>query len=251
MPAIWLKTIGKVTIVVPVLMTSCQVSLKPNRGPFGAYPPVGIYDDCTPAHGRSPLAASRASRLGTPEGRGPTSGVEDDRQGACPAKGFGVRPGRSSDEAVEEAKMTDYVIRFLIGGVVGCAFSSLGDLLRPKSFAGLFGTVPSVALATLGIAIYRYGESHAAAQTLSMMAGGRRARHLQHRCLPVVDAGENASAARQLDIDGVLVGRRLRPLVSDRGTGMNTPIRISPSALRESRWYECVVRFALGRTATC
>jgi hypothetical protein len=72
---------------------------------------------------------------------------------------------------VEEAKMTEYVIRFLIGGVVVCAFSLLGDLLRPKSFAGLFGAAPSVALATLGIAIYRHGESYAAAQTLSMMAG--------------------------------------------------------------------------------
>jgi hypothetical protein len=31
---------------------------------------------------------------------------------------------------------------------------------------------------------------------------------------------------------------------------MNTPIRVSPSSLREGRWYEYVVRFALGGTAT-
>ncbi|MCP3401903.1 MULTISPECIES: hypothetical protein [unclassified Bradyrhizobium] len=64
--------------------------------------------------------------------------------------------------------MTEYVIRFLIGGAVVSAFSMLGDVL---SFAGLFGAAPSVALATLGIAIYRHGESYAAVQSLSMMAG--------------------------------------------------------------------------------
>jgi hypothetical protein len=35
--------------------------------------------------------------------------------------------------------MTEYVVRFLVGGVVVPAFAMLGDLLRPKSFAGLFG----------------------------------------------------------------------------------------------------------------
>jgi len=67
--------------------------------------------------------------------------------------------------------MTEYVIRFLVGGVLVSAFAMLGDVLRPKSFAGLFGAAPSVALATLGIAIYQHGESYAATQTLSMMAG--------------------------------------------------------------------------------
>ena len=31
---------------------------------------------------------------------------------------------------------------------------------------------------------------------------------------------------------------------------MTTPIRISPSSLREGRWYEYVIRFALGGAAT-
>ena len=67
--------------------------------------------------------------------------------------------------------MTEYAIRFLIGGAVVSAFSLLGDLLRPKSFAGLFGAAPSVALATLGIAIWKHGEAYAASQSLSMMTG--------------------------------------------------------------------------------
>jgi Protein of unknown function (DUF3147) len=67
--------------------------------------------------------------------------------------------------------MTEYVVRFLVGGLVVSGFAMLGDVLRPKSFAGLFGAAPSVALATLGIAIYQHGASYAALQSQSMMAG--------------------------------------------------------------------------------
>ena len=67
--------------------------------------------------------------------------------------------------------MTEYVVRFLVGGVVVSAFAMLGDMLRPKSFAGLFGAAPSVALATLGIAVYRHGAAYAAQQTWAMTAG--------------------------------------------------------------------------------
>jgi len=49
--------------------------------------------------------------------------------------------------------MTEYVVRFLLGGAVVSMFAMLGDVLRPKRFAGLFGAAPAVALATLGIAI--------------------------------------------------------------------------------------------------
>ena len=48
--------------------------------------------------------------------------------------------------------MTDYVIRFLVGGVVVSFFAMLGDVLNPKSFAGLFSAAPSVALATIALA---------------------------------------------------------------------------------------------------
>jgi hypothetical protein len=67
--------------------------------------------------------------------------------------------------------MTEYLVRFLVGGIVVSAFAVLADVLKPKSFAGLFGAAPSVALATLGIAIYQHGPSYAASQSLSMMAG--------------------------------------------------------------------------------
>jgi Protein of unknown function (DUF3147) len=67
--------------------------------------------------------------------------------------------------------MIEYLVRFLVGGVMVSAFSMLGDILRPKSFAGLFGAAPSVALATLGIAVYEHGVNYAARQSWAMTAG--------------------------------------------------------------------------------
>ncbi|MCC8954895.1 DUF3147 family protein [Bradyrhizobium sp. Pear77] len=67
--------------------------------------------------------------------------------------------------------MTEYVVRFLLGGAVISAFAMLGDALRPKSFAGLFGAAPSVALATLGIAVVQHGADYAGLQSRAMIAG--------------------------------------------------------------------------------
>lgn len=67
--------------------------------------------------------------------------------------------------------MNEYLVRFLVGGAVVSVFAMLGDVLRPKSFAGLFGAAPSVALATLGMAVYQHGSNYAAMLSYSMMAG--------------------------------------------------------------------------------
>jgi hypothetical protein len=67
--------------------------------------------------------------------------------------------------------MMEVLLRFVIGGAVVSAFAILGDLLRPKSFAGLFGAAPSVALATLGMAIAQHGGRYAATESRAMMAG--------------------------------------------------------------------------------
>lgn len=67
--------------------------------------------------------------------------------------------------------MTEYVIRFIAGGAIVSAFAILGDMLRPKSFAGLLGAAPSVALATLGIAVVRHGSQYAAAESWTMIYG--------------------------------------------------------------------------------
>lgn len=65
----------------------------------------------------------------------------------------------------------DLVLRFLIGGVAVSAFATLGDMLRPKSFAGLFGAAPSVALATLGLTVLSKGNLYAATEGRSMIVG--------------------------------------------------------------------------------
>jgi len=67
--------------------------------------------------------------------------------------------------------MTEYVLRFVAGGVIVSIFSILGDMLRPKSFAGLLGAAPSVALATLGIAVVEHGSNYAAAESWTMIYG--------------------------------------------------------------------------------
>jgi hypothetical protein len=65
----------------------------------------------------------------------------------------------------------DYVVRFLAGGVAVSLFAVVGDILRPKSFAGLFGAAPSVALATLTLAFLKQGPSYVAIEGRSMVLG--------------------------------------------------------------------------------
>lgn len=67
--------------------------------------------------------------------------------------------------------MTQILIRFLVGGAMVSLFALIGDVLRPKSFAGLFGAAPSVALATLSLTIASKGTSYAAIEARSMIAG--------------------------------------------------------------------------------
>ena len=67
--------------------------------------------------------------------------------------------------------LQEILIRFAIGGFVVSAFALLGDLLKPESFAGLFGAAPSVALATLGLALHAHGASYAAQEARSMTGG--------------------------------------------------------------------------------
>src|SRR5579884_4076376 len=67
--------------------------------------------------------------------------------------------------------MGEYVLRFLIGGIAVSAFAVLGDVFRPKSFAGLFGAAPTIALATLSLAFAKQGAGYAAVEGRSMIIG--------------------------------------------------------------------------------
>jgi len=67
--------------------------------------------------------------------------------------------------------MTELLIRFVVGGMVVSVFAIIGDMLKPKTFAGLFGAAPSVALATLSLTAYTKGVHYAAIEARSMMIG--------------------------------------------------------------------------------
>jgi hypothetical protein len=88
-----------------------------------------------------------------------------------------VRYGKlTTDCARENSKRTDFkmlqlLFRFIVGGLVASLFAALGNILKPESFAGLFGAAPSVALATLGLTIATNGRSYAAIEARSMILG--------------------------------------------------------------------------------
>jgi uncharacterized membrane protein (GlpM family) len=67
--------------------------------------------------------------------------------------------------------MNQLLFRFAVGGIMVTLFALLADLLKPKSFAGLLGAAPAVALSTLGLTIFTDGKSYAALEARSMIAG--------------------------------------------------------------------------------
>lgn len=67
--------------------------------------------------------------------------------------------------------MAESLIRFVVGGAVVSAFALIADILRPKSFAGLFGAAPSVALVSLALGTLLHGRDYVAALSVSMIAG--------------------------------------------------------------------------------
>jgi hypothetical protein len=65
----------------------------------------------------------------------------------------------------------ELIARFVIGGAIVSVFATIAEVCRPKSFAGLFGAAPSVALTTLAIAIAQHGKDYAATEARSMVFG--------------------------------------------------------------------------------
>lgn len=63
------------------------------------------------------------------------------------------------------------LVRFFIGGLFVSLFALIGTVLRPKSFAGLFSAAPSVALATLLLAVRKDGVAYAAVEARSAILG--------------------------------------------------------------------------------
>ena len=65
----------------------------------------------------------------------------------------------------------ELIFRFIVGGLIVSLFAVVGDVLKPRSFAGIFAAAPSVALVTLGLTMLTEGKFYAAAEARSMIAG--------------------------------------------------------------------------------
>ncbi|MHB1534622.1 MAG: DUF3147 family protein [Acidimicrobiales bacterium] len=64
------------------------------------------------------------------------------------------------------------VSRALLGGLLVVVFALIGEVVKPKRFAGLFGAAPSVALANLALVVAVQGTPKAALESRAMIGGG-------------------------------------------------------------------------------
>jgi hypothetical protein len=67
--------------------------------------------------------------------------------------------------------VAEIALRFALGGLIVSLFAMLGEIFRPKTFAGILGAAPSVALATLALAFALEGSAFAADECRSMRLG--------------------------------------------------------------------------------
>jgi len=81
------------------------------------------------------------------------------------------RPIYSFDVAMCEEASERHPLQNNHRGAVVSGFSLIGELLKPKSFAGLFGAAPSVSLATLALAVMKEGKAYASIEARSMLLG--------------------------------------------------------------------------------
>ncbi len=89
----------------------------------------------------------------------------------------------------------DLVFRFIVGGLLVAFFAVVGDGLKPKSFAGLFGAAPSVAIATLSLAVFKDGKAYAALEARSMILGAVAFLAYSWLCMRVLAKAKAGAAA--------------------------------------------------------
>ncbi len=65
----------------------------------------------------------------------------------------------------------DLLLRLLIGGVVVSLFAIMGDVIKPKSLAGITAAAPAVALATVIMTLHKKGLLYTTLELRSMLAG--------------------------------------------------------------------------------
>lgn len=65
-----------------------------------------------------------------------------------------------------------FIARALVGGSLVVVFALVGEVVKPKRFAGVFGAAPSVALANLALVAGVEGIPKAVVESRGMIAGG-------------------------------------------------------------------------------
>lgn len=64
---------------------------------------------------------------------------------------------------------TELIVRFFTGGALVALFALVGDAFKTKTFSGLFGAAPSVAIATLGLALHTKGTDYVKTEASPML----------------------------------------------------------------------------------
>jgi hypothetical protein len=65
----------------------------------------------------------------------------------------------------------EYIAKFVVGGLLVCAFALISQICKPKQFAGIFSTAPSVLLAGLAVTLLTKGATHAMLNAEGAIAG--------------------------------------------------------------------------------
>src|SRR5262249_31716248 len=67
--------------------------------------------------------------------------------------------------------ITETALRFVLGGIVVSLFAVVGTIVKPPTFAGVFASAPSVAIATLTLAFAKESPVYVATEARSMIIG--------------------------------------------------------------------------------
>src|SRR5215472_11429982 len=127
--------------------------------------------------------------------------------------------------------MKEILVRFLVGGLSVSLFAFLGDLFKPKSFAGLFGAAPSIALATLLLTVGKDGPHYAAIRSFVDDSRQRCLFRVQLRRQPSHDAPRGKGAPCCNHPFATLGRRRFWPVVWAEEI---MRIKINSSAIKET-----------------
>jgi len=109
----------------------------------------------------------------------------------------------------------ELLVRFVLGGLIVSVFAAIGEAFQPKTFSGLFGAAPSVALASLALAFHQHDATYVATLARWMIVGALALFVYCAVCVVIVRRARRDRAAP-----------RARPLArdADLGRGGRDPV---------------------------